>query len=106
MATALAPRMEKAFSMAPALVESASPGLSGVDMPMAPLKSEHGDEGAAPGPGRGKHVAEPVQDRGPNFVRKIVHATQGTETKGQIKAGSEVLSRRGGSGPKLCLTQV
>jgi hypothetical protein len=34
--------MEKAFSIAPALVESASPGLSGVDMPMAPLNLSTG----------------------------------------------------------------
>ena len=42
MATALAPRMEKAFSMAAALVESESPGLSGVVMPMAPLNRSTG----------------------------------------------------------------
>ena len=42
VATALAPRMENAFSMAPALVDSVSPGLSGVDMPMAPLNLSTG----------------------------------------------------------------
>src|SRR6476661_7713122 len=42
MATALAPRMEKAFSIAEAQVESVSPGRSGVDRPMAPLNLSTG----------------------------------------------------------------
>src|SRR6478735_4038488 len=42
MATALAPRMEKAFSIAVALVESVRPGRSGVDKPMAPLNLSTG----------------------------------------------------------------
>ena len=42
MATALAPRMENAFSIAAALVESVRPGRSGVDKPMAPLNLSTG----------------------------------------------------------------
>src|SRR5262245_40049257 len=42
MATALAPRMEKAFSMAAALVASVRPGRSGVDKPMAALNLSTG----------------------------------------------------------------
>ena len=45
MATALAPRMEKAFSMAEALVESDRPGRSGVTMPIAPLNLSTGTTG-------------------------------------------------------------
>jgi hypothetical protein len=45
MATALAPRMEKALSMAAALVESERPGLSGVAMPIGPLNRSTGTSG-------------------------------------------------------------
>ena len=45
MATALAPRMEKALSIAAALVESDRPGRSGVTMPIAPLNLSTGTIG-------------------------------------------------------------
>ena len=45
MATALAPLMAKAFSMAAALVERESPGRSGVTTPIAPLNLSTGTIG-------------------------------------------------------------
>jgi len=41
----LAPRIEKAFSIAEALVESERPGRSGVIMPIAPLNLSTGIKG-------------------------------------------------------------
>src|SRR3990170_2843056 len=46
MATALAPRMEKALSMAEALVDRARPGRSGVTTPIGPLNLRTGTRGA------------------------------------------------------------
>ncbi len=46
MATALAPLMEKAFSMEAAVVERERPGLSGVTTPIAPLNLSTGTTGA------------------------------------------------------------
>jgi len=42
MATALAPRMENAFSIAAALVESDRPGRSGITTPIGPLNRSTG----------------------------------------------------------------